>query len=37
MEAAQDRDFNQMRNVDVRTVERGSLADISKIHIDPNR
>ena len=34
MEAAQDRDFNQMRNVDVRTVERGSLADISKIHID---
>ncbi len=35
MEAAQDRDFNQMRNVDVRTVERGSLVDISKIHIDP--
>ena len=24
MEAAQDRDFNQMRNVDVRTVERGT-------------
>jgi len=35
MEATQDRDFNQMRNVDVRTVERGSLVDISKIHIDP--
>lgn len=27
-------DFEQMRNVDVRTVERESLADISKIHID---
>lgn len=27
-------DFKQMRNVDVRTVERESLADISKIHID---
>lgn len=35
MAAIQDMDFEQMRNVDVRTVERESLADISKIHIDP--
>lgn len=34
METIQDMDINQMRNIDVRTVERDSLADISKIHID---
>ena len=35
MGTIQNMDFKQMRNVDVRTVERESLADISKIHIDP--
>ena len=35
MGTIQNTDFEQMRNVDVRTVERESLADISKIHIDP--
>lgn len=34
MGTIQNTDFEQMRNVDVRTVERESLADISKIHID---
>ena len=34
MGTIQNMDFKQMRNVDVRTVERESLADISKIHID---
>lgn len=34
MSTIQNMDFKQMRNVDVRTVERESLADISKIHID---
>lgn len=34
MDTIQNMDFEQMRNVDVRTVERESLADISKIHID---
>lgn len=34
MGTIQNIDFKQMRNVDVRTVERESLADISKIHID---
>lgn len=34
MEMVQDMDINRMRNIDVRTVERDSLADISKIHID---
>lgn len=35
MGTIQNADFEQMRNVDVKTVERDSLADISKIHIDP--
>ena len=35
MGTIQNMDFTQLRNVDVRTVERESLADISKIHIDP--
>ena len=34
MGTIQNMDFKQMRNVDVRTVERESLADNSKIHID---
>lgn len=34
MGTIQNTDFEQMRNVDVRTVERERLADISKIHID---
>lgn len=34
MGTIQNMDFKQMRNVDVRTVERESLVDISKIHID---
>ena len=35
MGTIQNMDFKQMRNVDVRTVERESLVDISKIYIDP--
>ena len=35
MGTIQNMDFKQMRDVDVRTVDRDSLADISKIHIDP--
>ena len=34
MDTIQNIDLAQMRNVDVRTVDRDSLADISKIHID---
>ena len=34
MDSVQCRDFTQMRNVDVRTVEKEGLADIRKIHID---
>ena len=34
MDTIQNMDIEQMRNVDVRTVDRDSLVDISKIHID---
>ncbi len=34
MDEIKNMNFNQMRDVDVRTVDRESLADIREIHID---
>lgn len=34
MEVLHDIDLSQMRNVDIRTVDRDTLADITEVHID---
>ena len=35
MDMVPNMDFEQMKNVDVKTVDRESLVDISEIHINP--
>lgn len=34
MDVIQNMDFEQMKNVDVKTVDRESLVDISRIHVN---